>query len=105
MPTALHPPSSAGDAGGPLLPMLGAVLAVVGLLMLAALVPGVLTLLAAVLGMVVLLGVVLAVMGRLLADEGEPDTEPARLHRVAETAVQAHASSTPPPTSTTRVAA
>ena len=76
---ATHPPSSALDRGGPLLPMLSAVLAVVGVLALAALVPGGLTLLAALLAMVAVLGVLLAVMGRLLADEGEPDE--ARLQR------------------------
>jgi ABC-type protease/lipase transport system fused ATPase/permease subunit len=84
-----------------LLPMLSAVLAVVGLVMLAALVPGVLTLLAAVLAMVALMGVLLAVTGRLLADEGEPDDESAS-KRVAETAVQTPASA---PASTTRVPA
>ena len=78
MPASPQPqPSSARDVSGPLLPMTGAVLAVVAALMLAALVPGVLTLLAAVLAMVELLGVVLAVMRGLLADEdGQPESEP-----------------------------
>ena len=103
MPATRQPPSNTRDTSGPLLPMLSAVLAVVGLVMLAALVPGVLTLLAAVLAMVALMGVLLAVMGRLLADEGEPDDEPAS-KGAAETGVQTHASA-PAPASTTRIAA
>ncbi len=100
MPATPQPPSNTRDTSGPLLPMLSAVLTVVGLVMLAALVPGVLTLLAAVLAMVALIGVLLAVMGRLLADEG--DDEPAK--GAAETGVPTQAS-TPAPTSITRIAA
>lgn len=103
MPATPHPPSSARDTGGPLLPMLSAVLAVVGVLALAALVPGVLALLAALLAMAAVLGVLLAVMGRLLADEGEPDTEPAPRDG-AEAGLPTQASA-PAPTSTTRIAA
>jgi hypothetical protein len=44
---------------------------------LAVLVPGVLNLLAALFAMAALLGVLLTLMGRLLADEGEPNDEPA----------------------------
>ena len=103
MPATPQPPSNTRDASGPLLPMLSAVLAVVGVLVLAALLPGVLTLLVAVLAMVALIGALLTVMGRLLADEGEPDDEPAS-KGAAETAVPTQAS-TPAPTSTTRIAA
>ena len=103
MPATPQPPSNTRDASGPLLPMLSAVLAVVGLVMLAALLPGVLTLLAALLAIVALMGALLTVMGRLLADEGEPDDEPAS-KGAAETAVPTHTSA-PSPASTTRIAA
>ena len=83
--------------------MLSAVLAVVGVLVLAVLVPGVLTLLAAVLAMVALIGVLLAVMRPAARQRGEPDDEPAS-KGAAETGVQAHASA-PAPASTTRIAA